>query len=183
MKTPFDLSTITVTNGGRKKSFQAIQFHFHHLAEHVIDKNQYEIELHVVHQASDKSLAVYGVLFKVDAAANAAPDVFEQWNLDTKKPIQQFFPVPLTTPEHVYHYSGSLTTPTCDENVLWFVNPAPIPIKQKSLDKLARMINGGDINNRRVQPLNGRPITESGKVCSARPKSHFAVIHRLRYGE
>jgi len=70
-------------------------------------------------------------------------DPFDEWNLYTEETVTQKLPINLITPEIVFHYRGSLTTPPCSENVQWFVNPVPIHIKQSSLDELADMINEG----------------------------------------
>lgn len=105
--TPFNLSTIT--KGTTTKTYQALQFHFHHRSEHLFDHRHYDLELHVVHQAEDRSLAVYGMLFQVKYYRHFE-DPFNSWNLDTDTAVEQEFPLPLTTPKGIFHYKGSLTT-------------------------------------------------------------------------
>ena len=134
LQTPFTLSTITIKdlNDNSTKEFKALQFHFHHTAEHQINGVTHAAELHVVHKADDGSLAVVGFIFKAERKGLFS-DPFDRWSLDTKTDIQQKFPIPLVTPKKVYHYQGSLTTPTCTEGVNWFVSGELIHIKQKNL--------------------------------------------------
>jgi len=44
-------------------------------------------------------------------------DPFDEWNLNTEETVTQKLPINLTTPEIVFNYPGSLTTPPCSENV------------------------------------------------------------------
>ena len=66
-----------------------------------------------------------------------------------------------------FGYSGSFTTPTCDEGVVWNVIADYCVVPQAFLDMLATFdsmsANGG--NFRPPQPLNGREISgEIGKL-------------------
>ena len=65
-----------------------------------------------------------------------------------------------------YHYQGSLTTPSCDERVQWFLLQGAIEIPQTYLEKL-RKIKGKDNaavtwNYRYLQNDNGRIVTQVG---------------------
>ena len=134
----------------------------------------------MVHEAEDKSLAVYGVLFQVKHFGTFE-DPFDSWNLNTTTAVEQKFPLPLTTPKGVFHYKGSLTTPDCTEGVQWFVNEHPVPIKQDNYLKIAKLINEGKTNNRDSQSLNGRKVIEVGTVCAKRKANPHP--HRLRIEE
>ena len=61
--------------------------------------------------------------------------------------------------ERYYRYSGSLTTPTCNEVVTWTVFQDPIRISP--MQRWAMENWGGNLrnNNRPVQPLNNREVT------------------------
>ena len=69
-----------------------------------------------------------------------------------------------------FTYTGSLTTPGCNEGITWFLmqNPmyaSPLQILQYTA-MLATEQNtmGRGTNNRLVQPLNSRPIYSSVKL-------------------
>jgi carbonic anhydrase len=59
--------------------------------------------------------------------------------------------------EGTFRYSGSLTTPPCSEGVSWFVMTSPI---QLSADQIAAFESVHEGNNRPVQPLNTRTLSE-----------------------
>lgn len=58
-------------------------------------------------------------------------------------------------PEHKYHYSGSLTTPPCTENVEWFILKTHHQASGEQIAKFRKYCQG---NNRPLQPLNDREL-------------------------
>lgn len=162
-----------MTDHGVSKVYNAVQFHLHHKSEHHINGKEYDLELHVVHQATDKSLAVFGIFFQAESGNFSDP--FDNWHLDTEHDLRQKFPIKLTTPSNTFHYKGSLTTPDCTEGVQWFVSGEVIKIKKSSLEKVSEMINGGKNNNRKIQDLNKRFIYQAGTICSFRKHYHHTL--------
>ena len=71
-----------------------------------------------------------------------------------------------------FTYTGSLTTPTCNEGITWFLmqNPmyaAPLQILQyTSMLAVEQNTTSRGGNNRLVQPLYGRPIYSSVQLSS-----------------
>jgi len=57
-----------------------------------------------------------------------------------------------------YRFPASLTTPICNEGVMWYVMKNPIEFSEKQIAKYARYYHD---NARPLQPLNDRPIAES----------------------
>ncbi|MGH8727121.1 MAG: carbonic anhydrase family protein [Burkholderiales bacterium] len=57
-----------------------------------------------------------------------------------------------------YTFESSLTTPPCTEGVKWFVLKHPLELSAAQLARFARLYRH---NERPLQPLNGRLISES----------------------
>lgn len=60
-----------------------------------------------------------------------------------------------------YRYDGSLTTPPCSEGVQGFVLATPVELSAAQIAAFRAVLSG---NSRPVQPLNGRPLTETVAV-------------------
>lgn len=143
------------------KTYELKQFHFHTPSEHTIDGNYYPMEMHMVHQGSDKSLAVVSVLFTEGEVPNENIDKIiahipnskgdgrhvENTDLDIN--------AALPSDIYAYHYIGSLTTPPCSENVQWLVLRDNIALTPDQIDAFSSKIAK---NNRPIQALNDRTV-------------------------
>lgn len=138
-----------------------IAFHYHTPSEHEVEGKLFAGELHIVHQSVDGKLAVVG-LFIQEGAANAAYDPFisnlpaqetEVKDMGVKINAMDLLPSIQTT----YRYSGSLTTPPCSEDVSWMVMTTPVELSSDQLSNLESLF---EANNRPVQPLNDRSLSE-----------------------
>ena len=152
-------SSITV-NG---KTYALNQFHFHSPSEHTINGQHAAMEMHLVHTASDGSVAVIGVMLTEGDAANA--NFAQVWaNMPhkagaTKTSEVTINPISLLPVDKSYYrYQGSFTTPPCTEGVLWMVMQSPVQLSAAQISAFGQIIDG---NNRPVQPLNGRTVTSS----------------------
>lgn len=145
------------------KDYQLVQFHFHTPSENQLDGQVFPLELHFVNQATDGSLAVIGVFFKV-GAANAAIEKILSQVPTAEGDVQDFeqqgmaFPAETLLPldHHFYVFQGSLTTPPCSEPVQWFVMKQPIELSSEQLARFKQLIGKG--NARPTQPLQQREI-------------------------
>ncbi|SFK82543.1 carbonic anhydrase [Lysobacter sp. cf310] len=158
----------TLSVAGR--TYKLDQFHVHTPSENYIDGEQYPLELHFVHTATDGSgaIAVVGVLFdegardpQLDKIIAAMPAHEGQ-----SAPARALNLRALIPSGRSYRFSGSLTTPDCRENLAWHVMGR---VRTASLSQLAAFsarFSGPEFpqgNRRPVQPLNGRPVsTEAG---------------------
>lgn len=141
------------------KQYELLQFHFHSPSEHTVDGKKYAIEAHFVHKAQDDTLAVIGVFLKEGKPnnfihllwANLPEQEGEKNITDISINASELFP----TDKSYYHYSGSLTTPPCTEDVSWNVLKTPIEISARQIARFSSVYNG---NARPVQPLNERVI-------------------------
>ena len=141
--------------------YELLQFHFHAPSEHTLAGEHYPMEVHFVHQAENGAIAVLGV-FVEEGAEN--PGIVPLWNQLSEEPGSEAT-VQIATDfadrvfhggaSGVYHYTGSLTTPPCSEEVSWFIRKAPT---QLSKDQIGEFTAVYDHNNRPVQALNDRTL-------------------------
>lgn len=180
--------------------YRASGIHFHwgstnnRGSEHTVDGHQYAGEMHLVtydtrfssvSEAAYKvdGLAVLGFFLDVQADDNPGFVKFLH-ALSTKKykgnsqalpslfPISDLFPS-TNIMQPFFRYSGSLTTPTCNQVVVWTVFKMPIRISQKQMDVFRSLMTNvagapKDIpivdNYRPTQPMNGRVVYHSAGV-------------------
>ncbi|KAF7995028.1 hypothetical protein HCN44_004500 [Aphidius gifuensis] len=140
-----------LSGGGLETNYQLDQMHFHWEAEHTINGYRDPLELHLVHYNKkynnfttalkhENSISVVAVLFEKSEVDNkhlqpiidAAKQV-SNWELKSKIDIDVqgtvlptlFIPADRTM---YYRYDGSLTTPTCQEIVTWFIMTEKLPV-------------------------------------------------------
>jgi carbonic anhydrase len=145
------------------KTYELVQFHFHHKSETAINGKHSPLEVHLVHKDKDGNLAVVAVLLQ---EGDPNPAVATTWsNIPAAKEkavspeaveIQAIQLLPAN--KRYYTYSGSLTTPPCTENVTWLVMVDPVTVSKEQIAKFAKLY---PTDERPVQPLYGRAILES----------------------
>ncbi|XP_037793615.1 carbonic anhydrase 7-like [Penaeus monodon] len=184
-----DIAELPSVSGGELGGqYTFAQFHFHwgsistQGSEHTINGHAYAAELHLVHfkteygslteaVAHNDGLAVLGIMLLgglvdnpkltpiIDGLATITNGGTEE-HLATMLPLQDLLPPNTNT---FYRYSGSLTTPTCNEVVTWTVFQEPISISENQLEEFRKLL-GDDgqhhivDNFRPVQHLNGRTV-------------------------
>jgi carbonic anhydrase len=143
--------------------FNSVQFHFHAPSEHVVDSQLYDLEMHLVHKDDNKGTinAVLGFLFKNTGKFNP----FIQQSIDAlEKPTEIDMGLLLDKEPQFYLYHGSLTTPPCSENILWFLTSTVHEMDEKQAKFFHSRWAGnegfaqGKGNNRIVQPLYHRAV-------------------------
>ena len=144
------------------RRFDLVQFHFHRPAEERINGRQYDMSVHLVHKDAEGRLAVVGLLLERGAPQ---PVVQRVWNdLPLEKGYEQPGGQPidlnaLLPPDRGYYtYMGSLTTPPCNEGVLWMVMREPVPVSQAQIDIFSHLY---PMNARPLQSAAGRLIKQS----------------------
>lgn len=142
---PTDSQSYIIKND---KKFHLSELHFHRPSEHHVDGNEFDMEVHLVHQ-EDHETVVYSVLLKIDDEGYDFSKPFE--NIDHNITIDLNKLVAKTC----WDYHGSFTTSPFDEVVIWLINQTPQTICRKQ----AELINGFYPNNNRcLQPLNNRDV-------------------------
>ncbi|GMF24262.1 unnamed protein product [Phytophthora lilii] len=147
------------------KKFYTVQFHFHAPSEHTVNGNARAMELHLVHQADDGSLAVVGVFFR-EGKENAFLAQF--WDeLATLKPnkhdnvalgkIAGGEELNSLLEGKIFRYKGSLTTPPYSEGVEWVVVSDMLEASPEQLELYRSFLPSP--NARDTQKLNGRKVS------------------------
>ncbi len=136
-----------------------VQFHFHHRSEHTVDGADFPLEMHLVHASADGALAVVGVFLEEGEANEALAPV---WRGLPAEPgpaaiIEGSLDANALLPERrtTWRYAGSLTTPPCTEGVSWLVMTDPVTASSEQIEAFRTLF---PVNNRPVQPLNGRRL-------------------------
>ncbi|XP_052051481.1 carbonic anhydrase 4 [Apodemus sylvaticus] len=181
-----------IVGGDLPTRYEAVQLHLHWSemsdkgSEHSIDGEHFAMEMHIVHkkmtsnsnkvQDSDK-LAVLGFMVEVGETTNKGFQPLVEALSRISKPytnstvressLQDMLP-PSEKLYSYFRYQGSLTTPTCDETVIWTVFKEPIKIHKDQFLEFSKKVyydedqklNMKD-NVRPLQPLGRREVFKS----------------------
>ncbi len=151
-------SFITIGN----KRFDLLQFHFHSPSEEMIDGQQFDMVVHLVHKDGEGRLAVVAVLVEAGARQPALQAVLNNLPLEKGMEVMAGSNLDLNQilPDNrkYFTYMGSLTTPPCTEDVLWIVMKQPVQATAEQMNLFARMY---PMNARPIQSARGRTIKES----------------------
>ncbi|CAG9765380.1 unnamed protein product [Ceutorhynchus assimilis] len=172
----------TVHGGGLPGTYQLDHLHFHWQSEHTMNNYRFPLELHLVHfEQKHRNLseavkhphgvAVLGVLFDLsldddedfqpllEIIDNLKETVGEPRHLKDVFSAKSFLP---RDKGGFYRYQGSLTTPGCNEGVIWtvFTNTLPISPKQVKIFEAMQTEEKTALtkNYRSLQALNDRTV-------------------------
>ncbi len=150
--------TVTPAKGGsitlNGEQFDLLQFHFHGHSENTVDGKQYDMVAHLVHQNPEtKQLAVVAVFFE-EGANSAMLDTILSGVGAADIDLNPKDILPADTANY-YHFSGSLTTPPCSENVQWYVLKQPAQASKEQITAFRKFYVD---NFRPVQSLNDRKV-------------------------
>ena len=149
---------ITVNN----RTYELIQFHFHRPSEERINGKGYEMVVHLVHKDGEGKIAMLALLLE---RGKPQPVIQTVWNnlplekFDTMAPAVALDPLDLLPARRDYFtFMGSMTTPPCQEGVLWLVMKEPVQASPAQMALFSRLY---PLNARPTQPSSGRIIKES----------------------
>ncbi|XP_007946117.1 carbonic anhydrase 4 [Orycteropus afer afer] len=187
---------ITIAGGGLAARYRAKQLHLHwsHMldrgSEHSLDGDHFAMEMHIVHekekgasrnqkenQDSQDEIAVLAFLVEAGSKnhgfqplVDALADIRKP-NMTTtlKESISLLDLLPKEEKlKHYFRYLGSLTTPGCDENVVWTVFEQPIQLQQDQILAFSQKLYFDDDqkvnmtdNVRPLQRRGQRPVFKS----------------------
>jgi len=145
------------------KRYQLTQFHFHRPSEEYIHGKPYDMEVHLMHAASDGKVAGVTVFLKAGRANTTIQQILDHMPKTEGKEQEiagvEVNPAELLPHDPAYYtYMGSVTAPPCTEGVTWFVLKTPVEISPEEIDAFAKLYPH-DV--RPIQPLNGRVVKES----------------------
>jgi carbonic anhydrase len=142
--------------------YELKQFHFHTPSENIIDGKSFPLEAHFVHVDEAGNIVVLALMFKEGAEsaelnkilASLPKKVGETNKLE--RPVNALSLMPMDV--DYYRFNGSLTTPPCSEGVVWAVFKKQVTASKAQIEALSKVV--GHPNNRPVQPINARLITQ-----------------------
>jgi carbonic anhydrase len=185
------IGRLVLHRGGLKGEYRLAQFHYHwgpnyDGSEHRLEGKQTAAELHLVHvherfggnisaalgSGDSDALAVVGVMLRQKMREPAGHEQIlmkavantrwagEKTTVDMgKTTVHHLLPHDLT---HFYRYEGSLTTPTCNEQVIWTVLKEDVSIPRSMIERFMEIDDkdGNSLKNtaRYEQALNGRKV-------------------------
>lgn len=160
--------TVQVMVGGgnfltvQNRMYELIQFHFHRPSEERINGKGYEMVVHLVHKDAEGRIAMLALLIE---RGKSQPVIQTVWNnlplekLETLAPAVVLDPMELLPARRDYFtFMGSMTTPPCQEGVLWLVMKEPVQASPAQMALFSRLY---PLNSRPIQPSSGRIIKES----------------------
>lgn len=150
-----------ITGGGLRKLFKLEQMHFHWGSEHLVGGTRYPLELHLVHYdanygslqealGKNNSLAVVAVLFRFEkndvpstelghvvSALRLVKEPGRQATLGSRLAPGRLLP---TDTARWWRYAGSLTTPGCDQGVVWTVFRDTLPAARSQIKEFQALL-------------------------------------------
>ncbi|KAL1214263.1 Alpha carbonic anhydrase 2 [Cardamine amara subsp. amara] len=151
-----------VINGSE---YKLLQLHWHSPSEHTINGRRFALELHMVHENINGSMAVVTVLYKIGRPdsflgllENKLSAITDQD--EAEKNVGMIDPRNIKIGSRKYYrYVGSLTTPPCTQNVTWTV-VKKVRTASRNQVRLLRVAVHDDSNTnaRPVQPTNKRVV-------------------------
>jgi len=160
--------TVQVTVGGgnyitvQNRMYELVQFHFHRPSEERINGKGFEMVVHLVHKDAEGKYAVLAILLERGKPQNTIQTVWNNLPLEKNElvvPSIVLDPAEMLPQRRDYFtYMGSLTTPPCNEGVLWLVMKEPVQASAAQMALFSRLY---PLNARPIQPSSGRVIKES----------------------
>jgi carbonic anhydrase len=170
------------TYGGPLRQPHTLEsFHIHWPSEHTLDGKRFDAEIHLVHfnekylsfenaRTKPDGLAVLGFFFEIDDSGFSVPNNYLKLfqlvpnDQDARRSNSEIklHDIIGSKSIDIFSYLGSLTTPSCDENVLWMISTRKLTITTAELNELKKIRFDTGVNfsknYRPVQRLLGRKV-------------------------
>nr|XP_033800681.1 carbonic anhydrase 4-like isoform X2 [Geotrypetes seraphini]XP_033800682.1 carbonic anhydrase 4-like isoform X2 [Geotrypetes seraphini] len=202
---------VSISGGGLNTEYSAIAFHFHWGngtsspgSEHRLSGKQFPMEMHIVHtinklnlsESRKNSTGIAVLAFFINVAENTS---FSS-NLSTlSNLLQQVSTAGLLVPLNAtisinsllgqvdrtsyYRYLGSLTTPTCDEAVIWTVFKNPILVPASVINTFPEQLYFNGSDELQMLANNFRPLQKIGSrlVHSSMSATPTAIVSTTKH--
>jgi carbonic anhydrase len=147
----------------RGASYRLVSFDFQHPAEEMVGHQGFAMGLHLLHRDAQGRNAIVAVLLQPGEAHRFIDQVWTYIPLDVGDRVRMppgslDMAALLPTDQRYYQFFGSMTTPPCEEGVLWMVLKQPVSLSAAQLRLFAQMFPA---NARPVQALNGRIVRDA----------------------
>ncbi|MEY4562413.1 MAG: hypothetical protein RLZZ618_1690 [Pseudomonadota bacterium] len=141
------------------RRYDLVRFDFQRPSEERINGRQFDMGVHLVHKDAEGRTAVVAVLLERGAEQPVVQSVWNNLPLEKGEEFAAQTGVDLTTllpsDRRYFTYMGSMTTPPCQEGVLWMVMKQPISVSSEQLAVFSRLY---PMNARPIQAASGRLI-------------------------
>jgi len=145
-----------------RKPYRLSEIDFHQPEENAVNGKRSPMSLQLVHLSPEATLLIIEVPIVVGKANPAIKTLWEHIPQPGKEHVTQgvkIDPMDLLPADRGYYsYRGSLTNPTCNEGVLWFVLKHPIEMSAAQIAEYRKHYHNAA---RPLQPLGERPVAES----------------------
>jgi len=162
-----ELLQVNVDKGSNIKvdeiEFELQSLNFHIPSEHTLNEKHFPMEIQFIHKSKDNQLATVSMMVVPGRPDRTLRKLLQQLpqnsgestqlvanalrNIEMKKKFANY-----------YRYSGSDTSPSCTEGVRWFIMKNNLTFSAEQYQMFKKAL--GQDNNRPVQALNARMITE-----------------------
>jgi carbonic anhydrase len=145
-----------------KKPYRLSEIGFHEPGENAVNGKRPPMSLELVHLSPEATFLIIEVpivVGKENAAIKLLWDHIPEPGKESKVGGVKINAMDLLPGDHGYYsYRGSLTHPVCNEGVAWYVLKNPIEMSEAQIAQYKKYYHD---TARPLQPLNGRPVTET----------------------
>jgi len=184
------LGTLYATNlSGKIYGYDLKRIEIHSPSEHKIEGDSYDLEVQFGFDLKPEFTGVtrnkanIAILYTTSTSGEHSSfiEVFESlgnFNQNLFDLVNSTLPNPLV----YFAYEGSLTIPTCDEIVYWYVIEKALPISKEQLDVFTSLWAGnqsfaeGKGNNREIKEMNNRDVKKGGVQCEEQFIYFFSFV-------
>jgi carbonic anhydrase len=145
-----------------KKPYNLTELHFREPGENAVRGKQPRMSIQFVHFSPEGVFLVIEVPVVAGKENNLIKTVWQHIPARGKENRVEAVKINpadlLPSDRSFYRFPGSLTTPDCNEVVIWYLMKAPIELSEFQIQEYARHYHN---TARPLQPSNGRPVVES----------------------